>query len=179
MAGPSCSLRAAYEHEMVREAGLEPATSRLSAGCSNRLSHPRKGIQADQTPRHKHDGAGYTPRRSLGSLFFEAVDGDVRRQLKDFLEGSRKHHFVQSLSGSCQSSDRNSNLRFNAELGLDSHPCGNHDPLVGSLHSEKTGDDTDLFSLVVQDGSVQHFIGGVQLLINSDGVAPSALQFSH
>jgi hypothetical protein len=46
----------AHEKEMVREAGLEPATSRLSAGCSNRLSHPRKGIPAHQTPRHKHDG---------------------------------------------------------------------------------------------------------------------------
>ena len=41
---------------MVREAGLEPATSRLSAGCSNRLSHPRKGIPADLNSRDKHDG---------------------------------------------------------------------------------------------------------------------------
>ena len=40
----------------MREAGLEPATSRLSAGCSNRLSHPRKGSLGDLTFRHKHDG---------------------------------------------------------------------------------------------------------------------------
>ena len=34
-------------YDKVREAGLEPATSRLSAGCSNRLSYPRKGKLAD------------------------------------------------------------------------------------------------------------------------------------
>ena len=41
----------------VREAGLEPATSRLSAGCSNRLSYPRNCKPADRPPRHKIDGA--------------------------------------------------------------------------------------------------------------------------
>ena len=34
----------------VREAGLEPATSRLSAGCSSRLSYPRKGNRATGHP---------------------------------------------------------------------------------------------------------------------------------
>ena len=80
-AGPSCSLRVKYganhSSEMtgfdlkrcsvpqngligmvkVREAGLEPATSRLSAGCSNRLSYPRNCKPADRPPRHKIDGA--------------------------------------------------------------------------------------------------------------------------
>ncbi len=83
---------------MVREAGLEPATSRLSAGCSNRLSHPRKGNPADKTPRHKHDGIDDTRPLRTRSLFFHAVDRDVRRQLQDFLEGSRQHHFIQSLA---------------------------------------------------------------------------------
>ena len=73
---------------MVREAGLEPATSRLSAGCSNRLSHPRKGKLADLTPRHKHDGSQSDCAVRSNSLFFHAVDRDVRRQLHDLLEGS-------------------------------------------------------------------------------------------
>jgi hypothetical protein len=42
--------------ERVREAGLEPAASRLSAGCSNRLSYPRNCKPADSPPRHKIDG---------------------------------------------------------------------------------------------------------------------------
>jgi hypothetical protein len=74
--------------KLVREAGLEPATSRLSAGCSNRLSHPRKGNPADKTPRHKHDGNGDTQYERLGSLFFHAVNRDVRRQLQDLVKGS-------------------------------------------------------------------------------------------
>ena len=41
----------------VREAGLEPAASRLSAGCSNRLSYPRNCNPGDSPPRHKIDGA--------------------------------------------------------------------------------------------------------------------------
>ena len=87
-AGPSCSLRDAWKAKVVREAGLEPATSRLSAGCSNRLSHPRKGKLADLTPRHKHDGSQSSSFRRKKSLFFHAVDRDVRRQLHDFLEGA-------------------------------------------------------------------------------------------
>ena len=73
---------------MVREAGLEPATSRLSAGCSNRLSHPRKGKLADLTPRHKHDGSRINRTKWNGSLFFHAVDRNVRGQLHDLLEGA-------------------------------------------------------------------------------------------
>ena len=120
VAGPSCSLRARKAGEVVREAGLEPATSRLSAGCSNRLSHPRKGKPADQTPRHKHDGDGGTVPGRFVSLLFSGVDRDVRGQLQHFLEGSRQHHFVQALTGASKGGDRNPNVLFNPELGLDS-----------------------------------------------------------
>ena len=51
---------------LMREAGLEPATSRLSAGCSNRLSYPRLGNFADSQPRHKSDGIT-KPRHHRGA----------------------------------------------------------------------------------------------------------------
>ena len=79
---------------MVREAGLEPATSRLSAGCSNRLSHPRLGSLGDLTFRHKHDGWRNGSDLRSESLFFHAVDRDVRRQLHHLLKGARKNDFV-------------------------------------------------------------------------------------
>ena len=81
---------------LMREAGLEPATSRLSAGCSNRLSYPRLGNSADSQPRHKSDGItkprikggqGRTMQRLLlQSLFFQTVYCYVRRQVQYFLK---------------------------------------------------------------------------------------------
>ena len=63
----------------VREAGLEPATSRLSAGCSNRLSYPRNCKPGDSPPRHKIDGVADAESKVIQSLGFVAhlVDGDV------------------------------------------------------------------------------------------------------
>jgi hypothetical protein len=40
------------------------------------------------TPRHKHDGSRSNRTKWNGSLFFHAVDRDVRGQLHDLLEGA-------------------------------------------------------------------------------------------
>ena len=57
----------------VREAGLEPATSRLSAGCSNRLSYPRNCKPADSPPRHKIDGAANAESEVLNAHSFSSL----------------------------------------------------------------------------------------------------------
>ena len=71
------------EEALVREAGLEPATSRLSAGCSNRLSHPRKG----KPPTYN---LVIRMTVDLKSLFVEIwiVYCNVRRQLQYTIKGS-------------------------------------------------------------------------------------------
>ena len=57
----------------VREAGLEPATSRLSDGCSNRLSYPRNCKPADAPPRHKMDGAANAESEVLNAHSFSSL----------------------------------------------------------------------------------------------------------
>ena len=103
----------AHEKEMVREAGLEPATSRLSAGCSNRLSHPRKGKPATYNPVIRMTVV-------LKSLFVEIriVNCNVRRQLQDTIECSRENNLVEALTCSSERREWNSDFSLNSILLL-------------------------------------------------------------
>ena len=72
---------------MVREAGLEPATSRLSAGCSNRLSYPRKG-KSPTNPIVIIVTDFAKPNYCPKSFHCQFINCNVRRQLKHFIEVS-------------------------------------------------------------------------------------------
>ena len=78
---------------MVREAGLEPATSRLSAGCSNRLSYPRIGRLPTDLPVIIVTDWKIS-RIMLKSLFFQFINRYIRRQLKHFVEVSRQNNLI-------------------------------------------------------------------------------------